>query len=88
VRSYAEAQAAGRPFDIVVLDLTVPGGMGGKDALAELRSIDPNVCAVATSGYSQDPIMSDHQAYGFVAVLPKPYDVETFLFTIDRTRRH
>ncbi|NDY42685.1 PAS domain S-box protein [Dissulfurirhabdus thermomarina] len=73
VRLYAEARAAGKPFDAVVLDLTVPGGMGGKEAVQRLREIDPAVRAVASSGYSTDPVMGDHEAHGFAAVIPKPY---------------
>jgi len=86
VQAYTEAHASGRSFDVVVLDLTVPGGMGGKDALSELRAIDGDVRAVAASGYSHDPVMSNHRAFGFVGVIPKPYDPETFLSAIDRAR--
>jgi two-component system, cell cycle sensor histidine kinase and response regulator CckA len=58
----------------VILDLTIPGGMGGKEALARMLTLDPKVRAIASSGYSHDPIMSDFRGHGFVAVLPKPYD--------------
>ena len=78
VRLYADAKARGEPFDVVILDLTVPGGMGGREALAELMKIDPQVCAVASSGYSSDPIMANHRAHGFRAVMPKPYSLQTF----------
>ena len=69
-------RAEERPFDLVVLDLTVRGGMGGAAALTHLKAIDPGVRAVATSGYSNDPIMADHAAHGFVGRLEKPYLVE------------
>lgn len=84
VAAYAEARAQGRGYQVVILDLTVPGGMGGRDAVAELRRIDPEVCAVASSGYSNDPVMANHRAYGFAAVMPKPYDFETFNRVIGR----
>ncbi|MHB9130127.1 MAG: hybrid sensor histidine kinase/response regulator [Armatimonadota bacterium] len=72
---YREAMENGQPFQAVIMDLTVRGGMGGKDAVVALREIDPGVRAIASSGYSTDPIMSNHRAYGFCAVLVKPYSL-------------
>lgn len=71
---YAQAMEQGEKFDVVILDLTIPGGMGGKETLDRLLTLDPKVTAIASSGYSHDPIMSDFRGHGFVAVLPKPYD--------------
>ena len=76
VALFETRRAEERPFDLVVLDLTVRGGMGGAAALTHLKAIDPGVRAVATSGYSNDPIMADHAAHGFVGRLEKPYLVE------------
>lgn len=59
-------------FDLVVLDLTVPGAMGGREALARLKRLDRNVRALVTSGYIYDPVMSDPTAHGFVGALQKP----------------
>ena len=74
VRLYQEAMHEGRPFDLVVLDLSIPNGMGGVRTMEKLRAFDPNVLAIVSSGYSDDPVMAKPAAYGFAAVLPKPYE--------------
>ena len=63
-------------YDVVILDLTIPGGMGGKETIRELLKIDPKVKAIVSSGYSSDPIMSDYKQYGFRNVMAKPYKIE------------
>ena len=75
INIFTEAQRSGQPFDAVILDLTVPGGMGGKEAMEKLLKIDPKVKAIASSGYSDDPVMADFHRYGFSAIIPKPYRV-------------
>jgi CheY-like chemotaxis protein len=87
VRAYQAARQAGRPFDLVIFDLTVPGGMGGKEALQELLAIDPGVRAIASSGYSSDPIMGNPRAYGFRVSLPKPYDIPDLMRVVEEARR-
>jgi CheY-like chemotaxis protein len=75
VREFGAARVAGRPFDVVVLDLTVPGGMGGRAALEVLLRADPEVRAIVSSGYSSDPVLANFRAYGFRAMVAKPFDL-------------
>ena len=71
---YEAAQAAGVAFDAVIMDLTVPGGMGGKETMRRLQEIDPEARTIVTSGYSNDPVMANYREYGFQAALKKPFD--------------
>lgn len=73
---YKEAEECGRPFSLVLIDLTVPNGMGGKELISKLLDHDPEAKAVVASGYSADPVMSHWRDYGFVGVLSKPYGVQ------------
>jgi CheY-like chemotaxis protein len=72
---YLHEKAAGVPFDVVILDLSVPEGMGGKEALAKLKSVDPSVKAVVSSGYTNDPSVQDFAGSGFSGKLSKPYKI-------------
>jgi PAS domain S-box-containing protein len=78
VEKYRKARAAGNPFSAVVMDLTVPGGMGGLEAVARLREIDPEVRAIVSSGYSSDPVLAKYRAHGFCGVIAKPYQMDDF----------
>jgi CheY-like chemotaxis protein len=70
-----KAKETGETFDAVVLDLTIPGGIGGKETIKILREIDPSVIAIVSSGYSNDPVMANFLDYGFNAVVSKPYRI-------------
>ncbi|MEO7931806.1 MAG: response regulator [Chthoniobacterales bacterium] len=79
---YHQAQQSGTPFDLIITDLTVPGGMGGAEAMRRLRESGSKVRAIVSSGYSNGPVMSHPAEYGFQGVLPKPYrlhDLEAVL---------
>lgn len=84
VELYRAALVTGHPFDGVIMDLTIPGGMGGRVTIARLQRIDPTVRAVVSSGYSNDPIMGDFRAHGFVGVVVKPYSVEELQEAVQR----
>ena len=76
IEIYRKAYQSSNKFDLVVLDLTIPGGMGGVKTIPELLKINPNANVVVSSGYSNDPVISDYQAYGFCSVLEKPYSID------------
>ncbi|MBI3726419.1 PAS domain-containing protein [bacterium] len=76
IELYSAAMGSPRPFDAVIMDLTVPGGMGGRDALERLLAIDPDVRAIVSSGYSNDPVMANYKGYGFRGLIAKPFDLE------------
>ena len=75
VERYKRALAHGRRFDAVILDLVVPEGMGGKEAMAQLGVIDRNVTAILSSGYVEDSMIQDLQKLGFKAIIPKPFTI-------------
>jgi len=84
VERYQEARSAGSPFKAVILDLTIPGSKGGLKTVKELAAIDPTVKAIVSSGYSNDPVLSNYEEYGFCGMLPKPYTMADLAETLTR----
>ncbi|MFC1549471.1 PAS domain S-box protein [Nitrospirota bacterium] len=83
IRLYEEAQEAGKAYDAVIMDLTVPGGMGGLEAVKILRQLDPEAKAIVSSGYSSEPVISRYREYGFDGAVAKPYDIEELVAALD-----
>ena len=78
IELYKTSMESGTPFLVVIMDLTIPGGIGGKEAAEQILSLFPKACLVVSSGYSNDPIMSNYQEYGFSGVIAKPYNIHNF----------
>ncbi|MHB9031378.1 MAG: response regulator [Candidatus Latescibacterota bacterium] len=84
VETYRKAMDEGNPYQVVIMDLIVPFGMGGKEAMQIMREINPDVRAVVSSGYSADSVMERFREYGFSASVEKPYRLETLLETVQQ----
>ena len=84
LKAYSQAMDEGVPFDLVIMDLTIPGGMGGRKTIEKLLVIDPQVLAIVSSGYSNDPVMANFQDHGFAAAIVKPYLLKELSDTINK----
>ncbi len=84
IKLFREAKDDRRPFDLVILDLTVRAGMGGKEAIRALLQVDPSVKAIATSGYFDNPVMANVAEYGFRGALAKPFQIEEVRAVLQR----
>lgn len=84
LKEYERARESGRPIQLLILDLTIPGGMGGRQVVETLRREGATVPAIVSSGYSNDPVLAAFEQYGFQAVVPKPYDVRQLASMIKR----
>jgi len=87
ITAYKNAFGDGEAFAVVIMDLTIPGGVGGKETVKVLREFDPDVKAIVSSGYSNDPIMANFRDYGFKGVIVKPFDIEDFVRTVENVVR-
>ncbi|MFC1490518.1 PAS domain S-box protein [Candidatus Latescibacterota bacterium] len=84
IKKYKMAMKSKNPVDVVIMDLTIPGGMGGKEAIKKLLEIDPNAKVIVSSGYANDPVVSYFDAYGFKGYIPKPYMLKDFMKVLNR----
>lgn len=87
IEKYTKARDGGEPFDVVIMDLTVRGGMGGTEAVKRMLEIDPDARVIVSSGYSEDPVMSDYKKSGFCGVLAKPYTVARLSEVLDEAMK-
>jgi len=83
IKKYLEAKSSGSDYDIVIMDLVIPGSKGGVETIAELIRHDPDVRAIVSSGYSNNPVMAEFKKYGFTAVAAKPYSIQELSRTIN-----
>jgi signal transduction histidine kinase/CheY-like chemotaxis protein len=84
IKTYQESMTSGKPFDLVIMDLTIPGGMGGKEAVREILNIDPDAKVIVSSGYSNDPVMAKYKDYGFCSAIAKPFRLTELSRTINQ----
>jgi len=87
IELYRQAKESGCPFDVVMMDLTVPGGMGGEEAIRKIMKIDPEIRAIISSGYSDNLVMVNFQQFGFRAAITKPYSVEQLSMVLHRVMK-
>ncbi len=85
IAAYRQAREKGEDFDIVILDLTIPGGPGGKKAVKEILQINPEAKVIVASGYAEDPVMSRCEEYGFKGIITKPYTLEELQKVLETT---
>ena len=81
---YKNAMDDKSPIDLLIMDLTIPGGMGGRETIKKLLDMDPNAVAIVSSGYSNDPVMANFKQYGFKGILDKPYSMEKLIKAVSQ----
>jgi PAS domain S-box-containing protein len=81
---FQEAKEKNRPFDAIIMDLTIPGGMGGKEAARLIRALDPNTVLIVSSGYSNDPVIATYQQHGFNGAVVKPFSFQSLAGEVQR----
>jgi DNA-binding NtrC family response regulator len=87
VEAHRKARDEGDPFDLLIMDLTVPGGLGGQEALALIRSVDPGVRAIVASGYSDNPVLARFADFGFIDAVEKPFELDRLAAVLARHLR-
>jgi two-component system, cell cycle sensor histidine kinase and response regulator CckA len=85
IAAFMKAKSHNEPYDVVMMDLVIPNGVGGKDAVHTIKKTDPNAKVIASSGHLEHPVMQDYKSFGFNAVLEKPYKLEKLQQVIEAT---
>ncbi len=88
IQMYKRAMSERRPYDAVILDLNVKRGLGGRDPLEIITSLDPNVRAIVSTGFAKDPVMADYRSHGFKAALEKPYTKADLIAVLTSVLEH
>jgi CheY-like chemotaxis protein len=88
IELFLREKKGGQPFDLVILDLSVPDGMGGREAFLKLREIDPLAKVVMSSGYTNDPLMTDYATHGLAGILAKPYRIADIKALLEKMIPH
>jgi len=88
ISRYKEALQQQNPFDIIIMDLTIPGGMGGKQAVQKILEINKNAKVIVSSGYASGSVLANYKSYGFVDLVDKPYTVDKLKKVIDRVLKN
>jgi len=88
IELYQKAMDTEQPVDLVIMDLTIPGGMGGKEAIRELLALDANARVIVSSGYANDPIMANCRDYGFIAAIQKPFQMSELTWVVEQHINH
>ncbi len=84
LEKYKKALEENKPFHVTIMDLTIPGGMGGKEVIPHILALNPEALCIISSGYSHDPVLANYQDYGFKAALQKPFEIEKLLELLDK----
>ncbi len=84
IEMYKYAMRAGEPFDVIIMDVTIPGGMGGKKAVKEILKINPEARVIVSSGYANDPVMANYAVCGFKGIVAKPYTRNNLLAVLNQ----
>ena len=84
IQEFQEQKDKGQPFNAVIMDLTIPGGMGGKEAVTKILAVDSNAQVFVSSGYSNDPAMVNFKDFGFTGVIVKPFDLAAIQKVLDQ----
>ncbi|MBN2135348.1 MAG: PAS domain S-box protein, partial [Acidobacteria bacterium] len=88
IEAYKKSIQCDRPIDLIIMDLTIPGGMSGKEAIKKFQQINPDVKALVSSGYSNDPVLARYRDFGFIGYISKPYTIEDLMIALKKVNEN